>query len=287
MADENVPAGSTGGRGASRSVGWLIAVVVLLWMLSAPAISWYFPTWEERAGFGDTFGAVNALFSGLALGGVVLAVFLQRTELRLQREELTLTRSELHRTASSQEETARLAELRFLMDLAPRMEECRRDHANAWNGLRSLQSEPSDPSDPRWNIVVAALEQLNRATQFRYQLAMLANKKVIKTETLHLLYRDALRDGPDYDISQLAKRLGSTHDLAANYDWQDVLRMGRAIQDLLQELHAIDCRGGRLSTDRQVVSIDSVLARVEQTGDPYAGLDDGLAADQAQEFAAE
>lgn len=37
--------------------------------------------------FGDSFGAVNALFSGLAFAGVVVAIFLQREELRAQQEE--------------------------------------------------------------------------------------------------------------------------------------------------------------------------------------------------------
>jgi hypothetical protein len=60
----------------------------------------------EPGTFGDMFGAVNALFSGLALAGVVCAILLQREELRLQREELALTRLELHRTAEAQASSA-------------------------------------------------------------------------------------------------------------------------------------------------------------------------------------
>ncbi len=41
------------------------------------------------------FGAVNSLFSGLALAGVVIAIFLQSKELELQRLELEETRSEI------------------------------------------------------------------------------------------------------------------------------------------------------------------------------------------------
>lgn len=41
------------------------------------------------------FGAVNALFSGLALAGVVVAIFMQSRELKLQRDELEQTRAEL------------------------------------------------------------------------------------------------------------------------------------------------------------------------------------------------
>ena len=44
---------------------------------------------------GDSFGAVNALFSGFALAGVVVAIMLQSEELKLQRQELAETRDEL------------------------------------------------------------------------------------------------------------------------------------------------------------------------------------------------
>jgi Putative phage abortive infection protein len=45
--------------------------------------------------FGDQFGAVNALFSGLAFVGVIAALVYQKSELALQRQELEQTRSEL------------------------------------------------------------------------------------------------------------------------------------------------------------------------------------------------
>lgn len=45
--------------------------------------------------YGDMFGVANALFSGLALGGVILAIVFQSQELELQREELRQTRAEL------------------------------------------------------------------------------------------------------------------------------------------------------------------------------------------------
>lgn len=45
--------------------------------------------------YGDMFGVANALFSGLALAGVVLAIVLQSKELALQRQELEATREEI------------------------------------------------------------------------------------------------------------------------------------------------------------------------------------------------
>jgi len=41
---------------------------------------------------GDSYGALNTLFSGLAFFGVILAIFLQSRELKLQRGELAATR---------------------------------------------------------------------------------------------------------------------------------------------------------------------------------------------------
>ncbi len=45
-----------------------------------------------RGVFGDKFGAVNALFSGLAFAGIIFTILLQRKELEYQREELISTR---------------------------------------------------------------------------------------------------------------------------------------------------------------------------------------------------
>lgn len=50
---------------------------------------------EKQGQFGDQFGAVNALFSGLAFAGLIFTIILQKKELALQREELTQTREEL------------------------------------------------------------------------------------------------------------------------------------------------------------------------------------------------
>lgn len=49
------------------------------------------------------FGAVNALFSGLAFAGIIYTIFLQKEELALQREELKANREELARSARAQE----------------------------------------------------------------------------------------------------------------------------------------------------------------------------------------
>ena len=59
----------------------------------------------KRGTFGDMFGSVNALFSGIALAGIIFTIYLQKEELRLQRLELKETRKELKRSAEAQEKS--------------------------------------------------------------------------------------------------------------------------------------------------------------------------------------
>ena len=80
---------------------WLISAVAIilgLWSGCWIFVTVYFPKIENRGQFGDMFGAVNALFAGLAFAGVIGAIILQRNELRYQREELALQRKELELT---------------------------------------------------------------------------------------------------------------------------------------------------------------------------------------------
>ena len=52
---------------------------------------------------GDLFGAVNALFSGLAFAGLIYTIFLQKQDLKLQRVEIALNRTELKKSANAQQ----------------------------------------------------------------------------------------------------------------------------------------------------------------------------------------
>lgn len=74
------------------NIAWWCAIgVVALWTLTFFVL--LLP--EEKQGiFGDMFGAVNALFSGLAFAGLIITLILQRRELALQRDELEHTRNE-------------------------------------------------------------------------------------------------------------------------------------------------------------------------------------------------
>lgn len=57
----------------------LIAITVIgLWAACLLISLRVFDSWETRGQFGDIFGAVNALFSGMAFAGILFAIFLFR-----------------------------------------------------------------------------------------------------------------------------------------------------------------------------------------------------------------
>lgn len=69
--------------------------ILAFWVLSGVAFLFFY---EDRGEFGDMFGSVNTLFSGLAFGGIIYTIFQQKIELKLQREELKLQRQEVEKT---------------------------------------------------------------------------------------------------------------------------------------------------------------------------------------------
>lgn len=72
----------------------IAAVLVILTICFPFVINLFFKKWEESGVFGDTFGALNALFSGLAFAGLTTTIIIQRGELKIQKIELELQRKE-------------------------------------------------------------------------------------------------------------------------------------------------------------------------------------------------
>ncbi len=118
-ADDNLDKGTDWKR---VLIGASVAILVA-WFAVPGAVRLIAGSLDNAGKAGDTFGTVNALFSGFALAGVIYAIILQRGELRLQRQELGMTREELRRTAEAQEasqealsEQARVANLAAARD---------------------------------------------------------------------------------------------------------------------------------------------------------------------------
>lgn len=81
----------------------MLGGVVALFLLNMSLI-WIIDDSNWRGTFGDQFGAVNALFSGLAFAGLIYTIILQRRDLELQRNDLKLQREELALTRQEMEE---------------------------------------------------------------------------------------------------------------------------------------------------------------------------------------
>lgn len=82
----------------------VMIVMVLVLFLSNLCLVFLPYDENERGTFGDQFGVVNALFSGLAFAGLIYTIILQRHDLKLQRRDLRLQREELALTRKEMEE---------------------------------------------------------------------------------------------------------------------------------------------------------------------------------------
>ncbi len=89
----------------SGNLTFLIILVVIIWLISAILIFFFIEDSSERGTFGDLFGAVNALFSGLAFAGLIYTIILQKKDLEMQRSEIQLNRSELKKSAAAQQKS--------------------------------------------------------------------------------------------------------------------------------------------------------------------------------------
>lgn len=72
-----------------------VIVIGTLWCGSWLLIDYNIENSTNRGEFGDKFGAINSLFSGLAFLGLIVTLLFQKEELELQRQELSETRKEL------------------------------------------------------------------------------------------------------------------------------------------------------------------------------------------------
>jgi len=82
-----------------------------LWLLSIPIMSVFFPFPMTADEFGDMFGALNALFSGLALAGVIYAVWIQT-------EDVKTNQAHIEKSIKASEISAKLAAYSTLLQEA-------------------------------------------------------------------------------------------------------------------------------------------------------------------------
>jgi uncharacterized membrane protein len=69
-----------------------IAIIAIIYPI---VISHYFKDWQERGTFGDAFGALNAVFSGITVAGLIVAILMQRREIADQNEQMQEDKKQL------------------------------------------------------------------------------------------------------------------------------------------------------------------------------------------------
>ncbi len=73
----------------------MLILVFTLWAGVSTVAYYFLGDWAVRGQFGDLFGAVNSLFSGLGFAGLLYTIVLQQKQLSMQREELAMQREEM------------------------------------------------------------------------------------------------------------------------------------------------------------------------------------------------
>ena len=119
----------------------LLLSVVFIQVVMAIIIYRSFCSWTDRGTFGDMFGAINTLFSGLAFAGVVYAILLQRRELSLQRKELEYARKEYQRQAEALENTYSESIKMRSVQVFERVLEILKDLRPKWHELYKLPDD--------------------------------------------------------------------------------------------------------------------------------------------------
>lgn len=85
--------------------------VVVIWLVGGLMPFFLYGREAKDSGpFGDTFGLVNSLFTGLAFFGIIITIWLQMRDLALQRQVMMDTRKELEGSKAAQEKQATILE---------------------------------------------------------------------------------------------------------------------------------------------------------------------------------
>jgi|GEM_PF-2473969 len=100
-----------------RTLWTIIITILTLWIGSGFIVYFCFPS-DERGSIGDMFGAINALFSGAALAGIIITIYLQRDELTQTRRifEQQSFESTFFKMLEIIEQTKNKIELKFRND---------------------------------------------------------------------------------------------------------------------------------------------------------------------------
>lgn len=84
------------------------AAVVVVWLEVPACMGQAYKEPDSKGTYGDSFGSVNALFTGLAFAGVVFSILLQQRQIWLQREDFLSQLEEMQESRGTVEAQNRL-----------------------------------------------------------------------------------------------------------------------------------------------------------------------------------
>lgn len=221
----------------------LFAAIVVMWVLCWLLIVSIIKSddaWPIRGQFGDMFGSVNALFSGLAFAGIIITILLQGEELREQRNELRLTRKEFklqNQTLSLQRfENTFFALLQSQNEIVKLIEKNRENGRNALKVFYALFLDNAKNSTSFKEVIRAYLKmyktnEVSLSHYFRnlYHIILFIDESTIETKykyirfiratlssnELTLLFYNCLSDNGAAKFKPLIEK----YKLLKNMDW--------------------------------------------------------------------
>jgi hypothetical protein len=117
-------------------VGIVFAVVVAYYLITIAIVTWWASDGStlNPGTFGDTFGAINALFTGVAFAGFLISLALQRQEMAYQQKQLEYQREDLqNQTKQLELQTAQLADQKEEMKRTREEMELQRNESNLFS----------------------------------------------------------------------------------------------------------------------------------------------------------
>lgn len=138
----------------------VFAYALFLILITSPVSNYSI---NSAGAFGDSFGVLTSLFSGLAFAGVIITILLQKEELKLQRDEITKSREEFAKSTVAKTKSAQLSALSCLLN------ECIEKKHNIEKRIENLKGlkaiETSQTLIEEKNILNEKIEKLTSITE--------------------------------------------------------------------------------------------------------------------------
>ena len=181
--------------------------------------------WENRGLFGDMFGGINSLFSGLAFVGVIFAILMQRIELRLQREELKLQREVMNAQVEDSRalvnQTSKQSEImenQFKLEHTPKFV-CTDPSATTGGPICKVEIEIANVGGKAVNLFVKEVSEGNKVHRQPNILVRKEERAFIKIE-----HKGNILDKKISFVFGYENLLGTIYRFQCHYDHQNFKR---------------------------------------------------------------